>query len=51
VAAEQLGNEGDTPDVGVAVFLGEAESLAQVRAHHIAVQHLHADLPLAQLPL
>jgi hypothetical protein len=33
------GHEADAPDVGVAVFLAEAQALRQVRAHHVAVEH------------
>jgi hypothetical protein len=31
-------HETDAEDVGIAVFLAEAETLAQVRADHVAVE-------------
>ncbi len=38
----------DAADVDVAVFLAEAQTLGQVRAHHVAVQHRHLAAMLQQ---
>ena len=48
VARKQLGHESDATDVRVAVFLGEAETLAQVLAHFVAVEHLDVHAALQQ---
>ena len=47
-AAHELGDVGDAADVGVAVFLGKTEALAEVLAHFVAVEHLDMSLPVAQ---
>src|SRR6185503_20818373 len=41
VAGDLRCNETDPPDVGVAVFLREAKSLREMRAHDVAVEHRH----------
>src|SRR5262249_2852730 len=43
VARQQLGDEADAQDVGVAVLAREAEALAQVGAADVAVQMLDED--------
>src|SRR3990172_7262982 len=48
VAAQQVGDEADAQDVGVAVLLAEAQTLAQVGAHHVPVQRLHLQAVAAQ---
>ena len=45
VARQQPRHEADAADVGVAVFLREAEPLRQVRAHLVAVEDLHRRAP------
>src|SRR5205823_273289 len=40
VARQQPGDITDAPDVGVAVLLGEAEPLGEVRSYFISVQQL-----------
>jgi hypothetical protein len=44
-------HEGDPADVGVAVLLGEAEPLGQMRADDVSVEDLHSEPPLAEIPL
>ena len=39
-AGESARHPADAPDVGVAVLLGEAEALREVRPHHVAVEVL-----------
>src|SRR5439155_10479172 len=46
---EQLGDEADAQDVGVAILTREAEALAEVGADDIAVQVIHQDAAPLQL--
>ncbi len=41
VAREQFALQADAADVGIAVFLGEAETFGEVRAYYIAIKKLH----------
>src|SRR5690349_4868934 len=41
IAGEQFADEADAADVSVAIFLAEAQALAEVLAHHVAIQHLN----------
>src|SRR2546422_9116342 len=45
--AQQFAHEPDATNVLIAVFLAESESLAQMRADHVAIEHL--DGPAAPL--
>src|SRR5262249_53144601 len=49
VAGQQPADVTDAPDVGVAVFFRKAKTLAQIRAHFIAVEHFYFDAASAQL--
>src|SRR5512132_1740758 len=51
VAGEQVRDERDPADVGVAVLLGEPETLGEVLADHVAVEHLDPRAAVAQLGL
>ena len=46
---EAAGDPADALDVGVAVLLGEAEALGQVRAHHVAVERLDEQAAAVEL--
>src|SRR5215208_7560716 len=49
VAREQVGDEGDAADVGVAVLLRETEALGQVLADDVAVEYLELGSAAAEL--
>jgi hypothetical protein len=49
IARQQVADESDTLDVGIAVLAAEAESLAQVRTHYIAFQRLDVALKCFQV--
>jgi len=44
-----MANETDASNIDIAILFGETESLAQVGAHDIAVEHFYAQLAAAQL--
>src|SRR6266545_262739 len=48
VPHQQVGDEADPQDVGVAILLGECQALGQVRSHHVAVQELDPVASLAE---
>src|SRR5207248_6320086 len=48
VAAQELGDVADTANIGVAVFFGEAEALAEIRANDVPVENLDVQPALAQ---
>src|SRR5690606_25650318 len=51
VARQQAANEADATNVGVAVFLAEAESLGEVRANDVAVENLNLGTAVFELLL
>src|SRR3712207_8185848 len=48
-SAQEVAHEADPPDILVAVLLGEPESLREVGADDVAVEHLDAQAARAQL--
>jgi len=45
IAGQKMANKSDSADIDIPVFFGEAQSLAQMGAHYIAVQDLMLDAP------